>query len=70
MPTGTIKFYHDKKGYGFIEIEGQEDDVFFHISDVEGMYRPSEGDEVEFEIEEDAEGDRDEGSRAVGVEAV
>ncbi len=59
---GTVKFFHDMKNYGFIEPEEGEDDVFFHVSDLEAE-SAEEGDEVEFETEE---GDR--GPRAVEVE--
>lgn len=61
MPTGTVKFYHDEKGYGFIETEEEDDDVFFHITEVDGP-EPEEDEEVEFEIEQG-----DEGPRAVDI---
>jgi len=64
MPVGTVKFYHDEKGYGFIESEVEDEDVFFHITEVTG-FTPEEDDEVEFEIEEG-----DQGPRAVNVEMV
>ena len=49
MPKGTIKKIMDR-GYGFIKAE-QEEDVFFHRNDVEGVEFNSllEGQEVEFE---------------------
>ncbi|MFB6116144.1 MAG: cold shock domain-containing protein [Candidatus Nanosalina sp.] len=53
---GTVKFFHDKKQYGFIEVEDEEDDVFFHISNVEGEEEPEEGAEVTFEEEEGEKG--------------
>lgn len=58
---GTVTFFHDKKGYGFIEAEEVDDDVFFHVSNLEGE-EVEEGTEVEFETEE---GDR--GPEAVNV---
>ncbi|MFB6292473.1 MAG: cold shock domain-containing protein [Candidatus Nanohaloarchaea archaeon] len=61
---GTVKFFHDEKQYGFIETDEVDDDIFFHISDVEGE-EVGEGDEVEFEQEE---GDR--GPKAVEIEIV
>jgi len=64
MPDGTVKFYHDEKGYGFIQSEAEDEDIFFHITEVTG-FTPEEDDEVEFEIEEG-----DEGPRAVNVEKV
>jgi CspA family cold shock protein len=57
MPEGTIEFFHDRKGYGFISTEARDDDVFFHMEDIGGP-DVEEGDEVEFEIEEGAEGPR------------
>jgi len=49
MPKGTIKKIMDR-GYGFIKAE-QEEDIFFHRNDVEGVEFNSlrEGQEVEFE---------------------
>lgn len=64
MPTGTVKFYHDEKGYGFIETEQEDEDVFFHITEVDGT-EPGEDEEVEFDIEEG-----DEGPRAVDITRV
>lgn len=58
---GTVKFYHDQKGYGFIEIDGGDEDVFFHITDADA-FTMGEGDSVEFDTEQ---GDR--GPRAVNV---
>jgi len=61
---GTVKFFHDGDGYGFIETEDMDDDVFFHLSELpEGVDEVEEGDEVEFDQEE---GDR--GPKAVNVE--
>ena len=51
MPLGTVKWFNDQKGYGFIEVEGA-DDVFVHHSaiEMEGFRSLAEGDRVEFEI--------------------
>lgn len=57
MTKGNVKFYHDQKGYGFIEREGEEEDVFFHITDADSPTM-GEGDEVEFEIEMGEKGPR------------
>ncbi|MFB6227440.1 MAG: cold-shock protein [Halobacteriales archaeon] len=62
MATGTVAFFHDRKGYGFIETEDADDDVFFHMEDVGGPDL-EEGQDVEFEIEE-----ADQGPRAVGLQ--
>ncbi|NIS31416.1 MAG: cold shock domain-containing protein, partial [Actinobacteria bacterium] len=50
MPTGTVVFFHDRKGYGFIETDDSDEDVFFHMDDVEGPDL-EEGEEVTFDIE-------------------
>jgi CspA family cold shock protein len=52
-----VAFFHDRKGYGFIETEDAEDDIFFHMEDVGGPDL-EEGQEVEFEIEEAEKGPR------------
>ena len=51
MPTGTVKWFNDKKGFGFISVEGGED-VFVHHTSIEseGFRTLEEGEKVEFEI--------------------
>ena len=51
MATGTVKFFNNEKGYGFISRDN-EDDVFVHFSNIAGDgYRSlEEGQAVEFEI--------------------
>jgi CspA family cold shock protein len=51
MTTGTVKFFNDEKGFGFITREAGGDDVFVHFSNIqgEGHKTLSEGDRVEFE---------------------
>ncbi|MGM0380627.1 MAG: cold-shock protein [bacterium] len=57
MPTGTVKWFNDDKGFGFIEQEVGED-VFVHFSEIqaEGFKSLDEGQEVEFELEETEKG--------------
>lgn len=64
--TGTVKWFDEKKGYGFIERE-DGDDVFVHYSALqqEGFKTLEDGQEVEFEI---VEGDR--GPQAESVEVI
>jgi len=64
MARGTVAFFHDRKGYGFIETDDADDDVFVHMEDVSGPDL-EEGEVVEFDIEES-----DEGPRAANVERV
>lgn len=58
MPKGTVKKFFTKKGYGFIESEDVDEEVFVHYSDIEGEgYKTlNEGEEVEFEIIESEKG--------------
>jgi CspA family cold shock protein len=58
MPIGTVKFFNDAKGYGFIQPEGGGNDAFVHISAVEraGMRTLSQDQRVSYELEEDRRG--------------
>ncbi len=53
MARGTVKWFNDAKGYGFIA-RSSGDDVFVHFSSIqgEGFRTLAEGDEVEFELQE------------------
>ena len=55
MPIGTVKFFDNGKGYGFITNEAGGNDAFVHISAVEraGMTNLVEGQKINFEIEQD-----------------
>lgn len=51
MTTGTVKFFNDEKGFGFISRDG-DSDVFVHFSNIEGTGRRTllAGQQVEFEL--------------------
>lgn len=57
MKQGKVKWFDAKKGFGFITVDG-EDDVFVHFSAIldDGFKSLEEGQEVEFEIVEGANG--------------
>ena len=54
MNKGTVKFFNDTKGFGFIVEEGSNSEHFVHISGLIDEVR--EGDEVEFELTEGRKG--------------
>lgn len=55
MATGTVKFFNETKGFGFIEPDDGTKDVFVHISAVQrsGLTGLQENDKVSFELETD-----------------
>jgi CspA family cold shock protein len=66
-PEGTVKWFDNKKGYGFIEQDEGDEDVFVHYSSVamEGFKTLEEGDRVSFTV---TQGDK--GLRAVDVQRI
>ena len=67
MATGTVKFFNNDKGYGFITQESGPD-VFVHFSTIEGEgYKTlEEGQKVEFEVAPGRKGDEATGVRVIG----
>ena len=55
MPNGRVKWFDAKKGYGFLTLEGDEKDVFLHVSDLEkSKFRKiRENQKIQFEIKEE-----------------
>jgi CspA family cold shock protein len=55
METGTVKWFNDQKGYGFIQPDNGGKDVFVHISAVEraGMRGLVEGQKISYELQTD-----------------
>ena len=58
MATGTVKWFNTQKGYGFIQPDDGDKDVFVHVSAVEraGMMSLNEGQKVSYELEKGRNG--------------
>ncbi|WP_394749890.1 cold-shock protein [Spongiimicrobium salis] len=54
MSKGTVKFFNDSKGYGFITEDGSNEEHFVHVSGLIDEIR--EGDAVEFELQQGKKG--------------
>lgn len=67
MTEGIVKWFNERKGYGFISPNNGNKDVFVHVTDVNdsGYHKLNENEEVEFEIIEDNRGRK----RAVNITA-
>lgn len=65
MISGTVKFYNDQKGYGFIQPDDGQKDVFVHATALEraGISGLNEGQKVNFDTENDPRS----GKTAVGA---
>jgi CspA family cold shock protein len=61
---GTVKRWLTGRGYGFIEVDG-DDDIFVHHTDLQDAYALMRGQKVEFDVE-----DTPKGPRAVNVKVV
>ena len=56
MKKGTVKFFNQVKGFGFINEEGSDKDYFVHSTGLKDSIK--DGDSVEFELEDDPKGMR------------
>ena len=58
MATGTVKWFNDSKGFGFITPDGGGEDLFAHFSEInmQGFKTLKEGQKVSFEIVEGKKG--------------
>jgi CspA family cold shock protein len=58
MPTGTVKWFNDAKGYGFITPDDGGEDLFAHFSAIQmsGFKTLKEGDKVQFEVTQGPKG--------------
>ncbi len=68
LQTGTVKFFNNTKGFGFITVDGEEGkEVFVHFSAInsDGYKSLNDGDRVEFELIEE-----DRGEKAINVSLI
>ena len=62
---GKVKKWLEFRGFGFIEVEGQDDDIFVHHTELNAVSSLTSGQKVEFEVE-----DTPKGSQAINVKTV
>lgn len=68
MAQGTVKWFNAEKGFGFIAVEGSNEDVFVHYTaiDAAGFRSLEEGQKVEFDITQGPKGQQADGVRLIG----
>jgi CspA family cold shock protein len=68
MAQGTVKWFNDQKGFGFITPDDGSPDVFAHFSEIQsdGFKSLTEGQKVEYEVEQGDKGPRAANIRPVG----
>jgi CspA family cold shock protein len=54
MKTGTVKFFNEAKGFGFIKVDDSSEEIFVHANDLKETIR--ENDRVQFEVAEGKKG--------------
>jgi cold shock protein len=67
MESGTVKFFNNDRGFGFITPSSGEKDVFVHFSNIEGSGHKSleDGQQVEFDVAQGPKGPEAQNVRAV-----
>jgi CspA family cold shock protein len=67
MAQGTVKWFNDSKGFGFITVDGESKDVFVHHTAIQGSGHRTltEGQRVEFEIGQGQKGPAAENVRSI-----
>jgi len=60
MARGTVKWFNERKGFGFIMDPAVNGDIFVHFSEIQtkGFRKLQEGEEVEYELHQDQKGSR------------
>lgn len=60
MPKGTVKWFSEKKGWGFLTDPNVHGDIFVHYSEIQGdgFRTLAEGDEVDYELFNDTKGSK------------
>lgn len=68
MAQGTVKWFNAEKGFGFIAVDGSNEDVFVHYSAIDstGFRSLEEGQRVEFNITQGPKGQQADGVRVIG----
>ena len=58
MPIGTVKFFNDAKGYGFIQPDNGDTDAFVHVTALEraGMHSLQQNQRLSYDLEQDRRG--------------
>ena len=61
MLSGTVKWFNNKKGYGFIKTPENEKDIFVHITEIQkyGLDKITEGQELSYDIVPDGNGSQE-----------